>query len=525
MRKLVYAAPAVLCGLLIAVVGRGATPFQIEIVDDESGQPLAASVLVLDALGKPLVPREHGGRTPFKGQLRYAVDGRIVLTEPPAEFSVDVRRGFETQPVRQVFKTGKGDRRGVIRLKRWINMSTLGYLSGDTHVHNQTNARSHLQMRAEDLGVLNLLKSDFTNGEETFTGKLAVESTPGAWIYVGQEVRDWQNGHVILMGIGKLFEPVGPGGGFFRNRNNPTRSMAPALVHARQEKAVSSWAHFENLPGIESAVDIGVGLVDALDLITNNNPMALPSHLAPWSESGFSQAEFTMMRGTDLYYQFLNSGIRLPLGAGSDKMGEDVPVGNCRFYARLEGPPSYESWLAALKAGRGFITNHPILFFDVDGHQTGEVVVFKGSVKATARVKVQSLLPFINLDIVVNGVEVFSRSTFPWEQKPVNGVYTYTAEVPVEFNRSSWIAARATPHPDLGDQSLPRGLPVFAHSNAIHFLRDGNPVRVEASRKYLTRFVDGAAHWFANGAKYGTDAEKTEALQLAARARRFYSGR
>ena len=84
-----------------------------------------------------------------------------------------------------------------------------------------------------------------------------------------------------------------------------------------------------------------------------------------------SQAEFTVMRSMDLYYLYLNSGFQLPIGAGTDKMGDDIPVGSNRLYARAEGEPNYAAWLKALKAGNGFVTNGPMLTFDIEGHTSG----------------------------------------------------------------------------------------------------------------------------------------------------------
>ena len=66
-----------------------------------------------------------------------------------------------------------------------------------------------------------------------------------------------------------------------------------------------------------------------------------------------SQGEFTVMRAMDLYYQYLNAGFRLPIGAGTDKMGEGIPVGSNRLCAvhscsrlrRLAGGSEGREWL------------------------------------------------------------------------------------------------------------------------------------------------------------------------------------
>jgi hypothetical protein len=44
--------------------------------------------------------------------------------------------------------------------------------------------------------------------------------------------------------------------------------MARFLREARRQGGVTTWAHFCNLPGAESPIDIALGLVDAIDLIT-----------------------------------------------------------------------------------------------------------------------------------------------------------------------------------------------------------------------------------------------------------------
>lgn len=115
--------------------------------------------------------------------------------------------------------------------------------------------------------------------------------------------------------------------------------LARILREAHRQGGVATW-------GTESPIDIALGLVDAIDLITYDDPTQLPSHWGPWKNSGMSQAEFTVMRSLDLYYWYLNSGFRVPIAAGTDKMGENIPVGSNRLYARSVAASNYEGWLA-----------------------------------------------------------------------------------------------------------------------------------------------------------------------------------
>ncbi|MGH9632213.1 MAG: hypothetical protein ACRD7E_28240, partial [Bryobacteraceae bacterium] len=74
------------------------------------------------------------------------------------------------------------------------------------------------------------------------------------------------------------------------------------------------------------------------------------------------------------------------------------------------GEPTYEKWLASLKAGNGFVTNGPMLTFEVEGHGSGEVVSFAAGRTVKARATARSILPFQSVEIVVNGETALSRN-------------------------------------------------------------------------------------------------------------------
>jgi hypothetical protein len=195
---------------------------------------------------------------------------------------VEVRRGIETLPIETtVDLTQHGSEPLTLRLRRWIDMRKEGYLSGDTHVHFLSQSEAHSQMRAEDLNVLNLLVSDFTNDREKFTGDLDPVSTPGNAVYVGQESRDWQNGHVILPSA--VIEPFAPYGQVpGPNEPNlvisrilqecaPARAQPPGPISATCPE-LSLHRHRSRVGGCHR-------------LITYDDPTQLQS-LGPWTNSG-----------------------------------------------------------------------------------------------------------------------------------------------------------------------------------------------------------------------------------------------
>jgi hypothetical protein len=507
--------------LLVSYRSLGVDRLEGRILDDATGQPVAATLLLSDGDGKPLEIEGQHAHVQYLGKRRCYVDGSFVLNARPNRLVVEVRRGLETLPLQTEVDLSKhGSEPLTFRVRRWINMRERGYVSGDTHVHFLSQAESHLQMRAEDLNVLNLLVSDFTSDREKFTGKLDPVSTPGHAVFVGQESRDWQQGHVLLLNIRRIVEPFEPYGGRFQDRNERNLVMARILRDARKQGGVTTWAHFCNLPGAESPIDIALGLLDAVDLITYDDPTQLPSHWGPWTNSGMSQAEFTAMRAMDLYYRYLNAGFRLPIGAGTDKMGDQIPVGSNRLYAKPVGQSDYEGWLAGLKAGNGFVTNGPMLDFDVEGHTSGEVVPFTGSRRVKARVSARSILPFQSLEIVVNGESAAVKRA---PNRPgQDGVYFAELEGTFDLEQSSWLAARVAASPASRNGILPRGLTVFAHTNPVYFQRNGAKVKELSSIRYLQKYVKGTIHWLNTGARFSSAAEKEEAMRNAEQVRRFY---
>lgn len=497
--------------VLPTLYASGERTFRGRILSAESGESLAATVSVTNGEGLDIsIDGEHE-HVYYLGKKRWYVDGTFNVSTTEDSLYIEIRHGLETYPLSDIIDLSDPAISKVkeYRLKRWINMPELGYYSGDTHVHFLKTSSAHLQMRGEDLHVVNLLTSDFTYDREKFTGQLDPVSTQDHLVYVGQEIRDWQLGHVCLLGLKKIIEPYAYFGGQlnFMGSKNPHLLLSPRVKESQKQKATTVWAHFSNLPGLESAIAIPLGLIDALELMTYDDPIKLPSHWTPWDYSGMSQTDFTVMRGMDLYYQYLNAGFRLPLTAGSDKMGEDIPVGSNRHYIYLKGEANYDKWIEGLKSGTGFISNGPMLRFSVDDHLSGEIVPFEGERTVRVHLEAKSLHPFGRLEIVINGKVV------KWEILPdyytQRDIYSVDIEVDVTLSESAWIAGRVTSQNTPG--MLPRGLTVFAHSNPVYYLFNGESIHVEKSIAYLKTYQKAVRNWIELFSEFGSEAEKDEA--------------
>ena len=75
---------------------------------------------------------------------------------------------------------------------------------------------------------------------------------------------------------------------------------------------------------------------------------------------------------------------------------------------------------------------------------------------------------------------------------------------------------------DVNPRVLPRGASVFAHTNPVYFLRDGRPVRDEASVVYLRRYVSGILHWLSTHPSFANEQDRRGVERDAAQALRIY---
>ena len=138
------------------------------------------------------------------------------------------------------------------------------------------------------------------------------------------------------------------------------------------------------------------------------------------------------------YYRYLNAGFRLPIAGGTDKMSNDVPIGLARTYVRIDADDgfSFDSWCAALRAGRSYMSSGPLLSLWVDGTGIGDTVRLpeRGATVAV-HAAATSIFPMFRLELVHSG-RVIARSDSP------SGAHELTVDEDVKIDRPGWICAR-----------------------------------------------------------------------------------
>ena len=149
------------------------------------------------------------------------------------------------------------------------------------------------------------------------------------------------------------------------------------------------------------------------------------------------------------YYEFLDMGIKLTALAGSDfpwcgvgpQYGFSEPrfaqIGNARFYAYTGGPLTFERYMAALQAGRTFVTTGPILFLAVNGKMPGDTI----EVAPGARLKISAEAYGARGQVPLREIDIIGHDKVLARSAGTDAAHlTVDLELPVDHG--IWIAAK-----------------------------------------------------------------------------------
>jgi TolB protein len=139
---------------------------------------------------------------------------------------------------------------------------------------------------------------------------------------------------------------------------------------------------------------------------------------------------------TDLWYRFLNAGLAIMPSGGTDVMTDlhrTMALGSTRVYVRPEGAMTWSSYLAALKAGRSFVTTGPLIDLTVAGARPGDVIPAGREVEVS--LTVHSVVATDSIALVVNGTPV-------WSERAPTAPFSTTITRRVRLPAGGWVAAR-----------------------------------------------------------------------------------
>jgi hypothetical protein len=391
-------------------------------------------------------------------------------------------------------------------VERLVDLPAQGWYSGDLHVHmnyggtyHNTPRRLAAQARAEDLHVVeNLIvnKEGRIPDIDYFTGALDPVSTATTLIAHDQEYHTSYWGHVGLLGLRRhIILP-----GYSAYTNTAAASLFPT------NSAVMDLAHDQGgLTGYVHPFDADPNPADTTRPLTNELPVDVALGKVDYYEAlGFVDDYVATAK---VWYRLLNCGFRLPAGAGTDAMANFAslrgPVGMNRVFVRTGAPLEHRRWLAALKAGKSFATNGPLLGFTLDGKSLGsELNIGARRRELTARVTLTSIVPVDHLEIVRNGEVVV--------EIPLSGDRTKAStNIQVPVRGSGWYLLRAR-----GKAPAYPILDVYpyATTSPIYVTVDRQPISSPRDATYFVAWIDRLEAAAERNRDWNSEEEKRQVL-------------
>jgi TolB protein len=460
--------------------GRPTRRVVLEFPPSSDGGPQAWRVSIQQENGKFFSP--PGSMYHLSAGLGYSITrGNLSLKLPLGNYAIRVFRGPEYHATETQVDLGAGAGAKMVRInpRRWINMRAQGWYSGENHIHANygygswyNTPQSMLDFsEAEDLHVSNLVVAnsdgDAVFDREFFIGKPDPLSRPDTLLWWNEEFRSTIWGHLTLFHLKQLVEPIFTG---FQNTTNPRDIPTNGEIarRARMQTGAVSYTHPTNnkeepydqpysAKGLP--VDAALGLIDCVDVMGVVYDNALP-----------------------FWYRFLNAGMRLPAAAGTDCFLNRVymaPPGWGRVYVHLPDGFSYQKWVTAVKAGRSFVSNGPMLEFTAVGRQSGDTIRMARPAKIPVRAEVRSKYPLERVEIVFNG-EVIASGRL--DEQSRNGMIDADVQIP----HSGWLAFRAYGKAVRHWQ----GRSHSAHTNPIFVQVKDHPQDTKESAEYFLKWID-----------------------------------
>ena len=478
------------------------------IVDAKSGELLPARLTIRGADGSRYLVQSLGGRAALyrreKPQFPLSPEVHSSLsTHPfslrlaPGVYTVRAERGKEYVPcVRRI--TIETERLSVeLPLRRWADMASRGWYSGDVHVHRQI-VDLPSAMLAEDLNVaLPLSYWAMEAGKAPTSPREEPQIMAGGLIKVDDT-------HVIYP-VNTEYEIMRVEGqdcllGAILVLNHKT----PLDVGAPPVKPVAELARRQGaLLDLEKHTwPWSVALVPVLDIdlfeLANNHVWQTSFGLPKWgldsapqymhleqNVNGFTEQGWIDF-GLQTYYALVNCGFRLRVSAGTASGVHPVPLGFSRVYVNLPKGFSYEDWIAGLNAGHSFVSTGPLL--DVTFNRSPPGSMFRFGEKQVAAIQVKGVAlsrrPLERIEIIVNGR--VRETVVPENKHDVGTEYASPIETTIDGERSFWVAVRCY-------ENHPWGRVRFAHTNPVYADIAGKPlISRRAEADYLVTCVSRA---------------------------------
>lgn len=414
----------------------------------------------------------------------------FVAELPPGKYTLTVERGKEYLTATKEVEVGTQPLDVKIKLHRWINMSKLGWNSGDTHVHRPISELKNVAL-AEDLNVVYPM-SQWVTVTHTLPekGRVDPQPIPTAPIFADPTHAIVPfNTEYEIFSVGTKRHTLGAV--LILGQKEPLKIGIPPL------KAVAEEAHRQGaLLDLEKhswAWTPIIAPVMKADLypLSNNHLWRTEFAFKQWTiennwrdnprietdKDGFTELGWLHF-GWEQYYAMLNCGLRMRPTAGTANGVHPVPAGFSRVYVHTDDDQEHSSrnrlapdvWQRRLNEGRSFVTTGPMLTFYAS--ERAGVLTLSGTVYSSRLIH--------RLEIVRDGEVIETSESVTAPYLGVGSITEFT-NVIAKGAESSWVALRCF-------ETLPNGRIRFAHSAPVFLDVPGKPIRPRRDQvRYLVQ--------------------------------------
>ncbi len=409
----------------------------IEIVDADTGQPIAARMHLKSSRDRPVKLRAEGLH---QYADHFYVDGKLMLPLRIGQYTFDLEAGPEYRTQNGHFEIERhADDSKRIEMHRFADLAKEGWWAGDLDAERRADDVP-LALRAESLAYV-------PNRDDTGKNTLAA----GLLVF-------------------ELAKPLDAAGKTSLEILREAKRLGGHVV-ARMPYAwdLPVWLSSGELDAIEVIHHHALrdAVVDNEDDGRPRDKTFFPGHTGNgrWSET--------------IYEHVLNCGLRIPPAAGSGSGTNGNPLGINRVYVYCGQDFSPAAWWDGLDAGAVFVTNGPLLRPHVDGQRPGHVFHLdnRGKLSFEIGLDLATRVPVDYLQIVKDGrveqevrLDKFAES---------GGKLP-----PLEFEASGWFLVRAVTNNVKNYQ--------FAASGPYYVEQAGRPRVSRASLKFFLDWIDAA---------------------------------
>ncbi len=458
---------------------------RVTVLDADTGQPTEARIFLRASDGKAYAPAGSYQRVAARALHLdfFHTNGEFSLELPEGEVSLLVTKGLEREPVRATAVVGSGGVSSLrLTLQRFTDYKARGWFSGSDHVHMNYGGNLHntpenllFMAAAEDLDVVGEKIANKDNrifDHQYFNGAFDETRSDAERILAwGQEYRPPFYGHINFINLtDHLLSPYTTG-----YEGTAIESLYPSNTDifrmARDQGALGGYVHpfsmepsqvgYANARGFP--VDLALGTFTYLEVMTSA-----------------AQARNTAR----VWHRALNCGFRVTASGGEDSitgLHRTPAIGAARMYAYLGDRLAWDRWVEAVRKGRTFITNGPLVQLAINGEIPGGTVRLPadgGSVEVDARM--ETAFPVDRLELIRNG-EVL-------EEVPLrDGGRAGSVRKRIQVDSSGWYTLRA-----LTDKPV---LPIddthlHGETGAVFVYCGDQPIRSREDAEYFIRWID-----------------------------------